>query len=314
MRKPKSVAVLMGGWSSEREVSLVSGRGCAAALRDKGYDVREIDVKRDLSDLIRQLEPRPDVAFNALHGKGGEDGCIQGVLEILQIPYTHSGPMASALAMNKQKTKDVLKTHGVPCPEGYIVRIDDIRRNNIPLKPPYVVKPNEEGSSVGVHIVREGDNKPPLGLDAWTHGDTALIEQYIPGRELTVAVMGTKTEKPRALTVTEITTHIDFYNYEAKYASGGSRHVLPAQIPQNVFDAALRHAVTAHEKLECSGVTRTDFRYNDNMPGASGLYFLEINTQPGMTPTSLVPEQAAHGGMTYGDLVAWMVENAALHT
>ena len=304
----------MGGWSSEREVSLVSGKGVLAALREKGYDARGIDVTRDLGALIAQLGPRPNAVFNALHGTGGEDGSIQGVLEILQIPYTHSGPMASALAMNKQKTKDVLKAHGMPCPQGQIVAIEDIKAGRVPVPAPYVVKPNEEGSSVGVYIVRKGDNKPPLGIESWKHGPDALVEAYIPGRELTVAVMGTKNEKPRALTVTEITTHVDFYDYEAKYAKGGSRHILPAEIPAEVFATAMRLAVLAHEKLECSGVTRTDFRYNDQEPGAAGLYFLEINTQPGMTPTSLAPEQAAHGGMDYGDLVAWMVENAELHT
>ena len=309
----KSVAVLMGGWSAEREVSLVSGKGCAAALREKGYDVKEIDVKRDLDDLTAQLTPRPDVVFNALHGKLGEDGCIQGVLEIMGIPYTHSGPMASSLAMNKQKSKEIMMTAGVPCPEGHLVTIDDIRKNIVPLKPPYVVKPNDEGSSVGVYIVRDGDNKPPLGLEKWAYGKIALVEQFIPGRELTVSVMGTKNEKAQALAVTDIISP-DFYDYDAKYAQGGSRHVIPADVPTAVSDAAMQYAITAHEKLGCSGVTRTDFRYNDNMPGTSGLFYLETNTQPGMTPTSLVPEQAAHKGISFGDLVAWMVENATIHT
>ncbi|MCE9506879.1 MAG: D-alanine--D-alanine ligase [Alphaproteobacteria bacterium] len=309
----KTVAVLMGGWSSEREVSLSSGRSCAKALRDKGYTVREIDVKRDLKDLISQLEPKPDVAFNALHGRGGEDGCIQGVLEILGIPYTHSAPLASALAMNKQKAKEVLKPMGVPCPEGQLVHIDELRKGLVPFKPPYVVKPNNEGSSVGVYIIRPGDNKPPRGLDTWSYGPYALVEKYIPGKELSVAVMGTYTQKARALTVTEIKANADFYDYEAKYAAGGSAHVIPAPINQDVFNEAMRIAAFAHEKLGCTGVTRSDFRYNDNEPGITGLFYLETNTQPGMTPTSLVPEQAAHLGMSFGELVAWLVENATIH-
>lgn len=304
----------MGGWSSERNVSLSSGRACAKALKEKGYDVREVDVSRDLQKLMQQLSPKPDVVFNALHGRWGEDGCIQGVLEVLDIPYTHSAPLASALAMNKQKAKEVLKPMGVPCPEGALVHIEEIKKGKTPFDPPYVVKPNNEGSSVGVYIVRPGDNKPPLGLDKWAYGNYALVEKYIPGRELSVAVMGKKGEKARALTVTEIKTHIDFYNYEAKYAAGGSTHVIPAPLNTDVFNEALRVAAFAHEKLGCTGVTRSDFRYNDNEPGASGLFYLETNTQPGMTPTSLVPEQAAHVGMTFGDLVEWLVENAAVHS
>ena len=311
----KSVAVLMGGWSSEREVSLSSGRACAKALRDKDYDVREIDVKRDLKDLIAQLEYKPDVAFNALHGRGGEDGCIQGVLEILNIPYTHSAPLASALAMNKQKAKEILKPMGVPCPEGQLVHIDDLRKGVVPFKPPYVVKPNNEGSSVGVYIIRQGDNRPPIGLDTWSYGPYALVEKYIPGKELSVAVMGVRGEKARALTVTEIkSASADFYNYEAKYATGGSSHVIPAPINKDVFEESMRIAAFAHEKLGCTGVTRSDFRYNDNEPGITGLFYLETNTQPGMTPTSLVPEQAAHVGMSFGELVAWLVENASVHS
>ena len=312
---PKSVAVLMGGWSSEREVSLSSGKACAKALRDKGYDVREIDVKRDLKDLIAQLEYKPDVAFNALHGRGGEDGCIQGVLEILNIPYTHSAPLASALAMNKQKAKEVLKPMGIPCPEGQLVHIDDLRKGIIPFKPPYVVKPNNEGSSVGVFIIRQGDNKPPAGLDKWSYGPYALVEKYIPGKELSVAVMGVRGQKARALTVTEIkSASSEFYDYEAKYAAGGSSHIVPAVINKDVFEESMRIAAFAHEKLGCTGVTRSDFRYNDNEPGITGLFYLETNTQPGMTPTSLVPEQAAHVGMSFGELVAWLVENASVHS
>lgn len=303
----------MGGWSAERKVSLTSGRACAQALRDKGYEVTEIDVQRDLSALLSQLTPKPDVVFNALHGAGGEDGIIQGVLEMLEIPYTHSGTLPSALAMNKQKAKEVLKPQGVPCPEGALMPVQDIKAGKVPFPAPYVVKPNSEGSSVGVYIVRSGDNKPPLGLDSWSYGPDALVEKYIPGKELSVAVMG-KGSALHALTVTEIVTHVDFYNYEAKYTTGGSKHVIPAQIPAAVFDEALRVAALAHEKLGCTGVTRSDFRYDDTAPGVSGLFYLETNTQPGMTPTSLVPEQAAHLGITFGDLVSWLVENAQLHS
>ena len=310
----KKIALLKGGWSAERDVSLSSGAECAKALRQKGYDVKEIDVKRDLMELVRELTPAPDAVFNALHGKWGEDGCVQGLLEILNIPYTHSGPLASALAMNKQKAKEVLKPMGVPCPDGELLHIDDLRKGKVPFDPPYVVKPNDEGSSVGVHIVRQGDNKPPLGLDKWTYGPYALVEKYIPGRELSVGVMGIRNQKARALTVTEIKTNLDFYNYEAKYAAGGSTHIIPADIRKDVFDEALRIAAFAHEKLGCTGVTRSDFRYNDNEKGVTGLYYLETNTQPGMTPTSLVPEQAAHTGMSFGDLVEWLVENSAIHT
>lgn len=304
----------MGGWSSERDVSLSSGRGCAKALRDKGFDVREIDVGRDVEKLIQDLTPRPDIVFNALHGRGGEDGCIQGLLEIMSIPYTHSGPLPSALAMNKQRAKEVLAPQGVPCAKGALVAIEDLKQGKSPIPAPYVVKPNEEGSSVGVYIVRPGDNKPSLGLNSWTFGADALVEEYIPGRELSVGVMGTNDENIRALTVTEITTQNDFYDYEAKYADGGSKHVLPAPIPADVFEAAKNFAVMAHKKLGCTGVTRTDFRYDDQRPGVSGLVYLETNTQPGMTPTSLVPEQAAFTGIDYGSLVEWLVQNARVHS
>jgi D-alanine-D-alanine ligase len=313
-RKIKTVAVLMGGWSSERDVSLTSGRACARALRDRGYAVTEIDVTRDLSALLQKLTPKPDAAFNALHGRFGEDGCIQGVLEILDIPYTHSGPLASALAMDKQKAKDVLAPMGVPCPKGKLVSIDDLKKGFQPFAPPYVVKPNNEGSSVGVIIVRPGDNKAPVALQGWTYGAVALVEEYIPGRELSVAVMGRPGEAAKALTVTEIKTQNAFYDYEAKYAAGGSTHHLPAAISPDVFSEALRIAAVAHEKLGCTGVTRSDFRYNDNVPGTGGLFYLETNTQPGMTPTSLVPEQAAHAGIEFGDLVEWLILSAATHS
>lgn len=305
----KTVAVLMGGWSSERDVSLSSGKSCAKALRDKGYNVREIDVTRDMPALLAALTPKPDVAFNVLHGPGGEDGVMQGILEALQIPYTHSGVLASSLAMNKQKTREILQVAGMPVAEGGLVPVEDILKGKIALPPPYVIKPNEEGSSVGVYIVREGDNKPPLGLQEWTFGTHALVEKFIPGRELTVAVRGVPGGPTEAFTVTEITQQNEFYDYEAKYAAGGSRHTVPAKVPQDVFNEAMRLAVLAHEKLGCSGISRSDFRYDDTK-GIAGLVFLEVNTQPGMTPTSLVPEQAAHLGIAFPELVSWMVENA----
>lgn len=314
MKEKKTVAVLMGGWSREREVSLSSGRACARALRETGYDVREIDVTRDVRALLAALEPRPFAVFNALHGQGGEDGTIQGLLDTLKIPYTHSGLLASAVAMNKQRAKEVVRAHGLRCPEGTLVPIEDLKQKGakaVPFPPPFVIKPNAEGSSVGVFIVREGDNALPERLAAWEFGDQALVETFIPGRELSVAVMNEKGQKPRALTVTEIEpiSHT-FYDYEAKYATGGSRHIVPARIPAEVFDEAKRMAAVAHEALGCAGVSRSDFRYDDQQPGTTGLYFLETNTQPGMTPTSLVPEQAAALGMDFKTLVSWMVENA----
>ncbi len=305
----KKVAVLMGGWSSERKVSLSSGGAVASALRGKGYDVVDIDVTRDLATLMGALTPAPDVVFNALHGQGGEDGQVQGVLDILKIPYTHSALLPSALAMNKQKAKEILQPLGMPCPEGAIVPVDDLKNGQCPFAPPYVIKPNAEGSSVGVIIVRDGDNKLSEELSDWHFGE-ALVEKYIPGRELSVAAKGGGTAGPvKGLTVTEIVTHMDFYDYEAKYAAGGSTHVVPADIPTEVFSEALRLAAFAHEKLGCTGVTRSDFRYDDSKPGVSGLYYLETNTQPGMTPTSLVPEQAAYLGIDFGDLVSWLVEH-----
>ena len=299
----------MGGWSSERDVSLTSGRAVAKALAAGGYTVTEVDVTRDLSALVAALTPKPDVVFNALHGQFGEDGCIQGVLEILGIPYTHSGPLASALAMNKQKAKEILKPLGMPCAEGGIVSLDDLRAGRIPVSAPFVVKPNTEGSSVGVIIIKPGDNSLNAQLADWHFGE-ALVEKYIPGRELSVAAEGALGEKARGLTVTEIRTNIEFYNYEAKYSAGGSEHIIPAPIPADVFARALELAAFAHEKLGCSGISRTDFRYDDTQAGTAGLCYLETNTQPGMTPMSLVPEQSAYLGRDFTALVGWMVENA----
>lgn len=308
---PHKVAVLKGGWSSEREVSLNSGAACAKALRDAGYDVTEIDVTRDIPALVNALvTAKPNAVFMALHGNGGEDGVMQGILASLDLPATHSSLLASAIAMDKQTTKTILQQHGMPVARGGIVTRDDVLAGRLPVTAPYVIKPNAEGSSVGVFIIRPGDNKPPLGLDKLPSGTALLVEEFIAGRELTVAVIGSEGQKPRALTVTEIKANTAFYDYEAKYAAGGSSHVLPAPIPAEVFEEALRLAELAHEKLGCSGISRTDFRYDDSKPGITGLVFLETNTQPGMTATSLAPEQAGHVGLSFAALARWLVEDA----
>lgn len=295
----KLVAVLMGGWSSEREISLVSGAACARALEEAGYQVAPIDVQRDVGALLTRLFPRPDAVFNALHGRFGEDGCIQGLLNILDIPYTHSGMLASALAMEKPVAKDLFAAAGIPVAEHRIVDRQQVTAGDV-IDRPYVVKPLNEGSSVGVHIVGVGDNRLPLADGNWPFGDRVMVEKFIPGRELTVAVMG-----DRALAVTEITTERGFYDYDAKYAEGGSAHLIPAPVAPEVTEEAMRLAVLAHRTLGCRGVSRADFRYD-----GEGLFLLEINTQPGMTPTSLVPEQAVHAGISFAELVSWMVENA----
>ncbi len=296
----RRVAVLMGGWSAEREVSLVSGASCAEALRRAGYDVIEIDLGRDVTAMVAALTPAPDVVFNALHGRFGEDGCVQGVLDILGVPYTHSGVLASALAMDKPQAKRLFAAAGIPVAEHCIV---DRRQaaSGDPLPRPYVVKPVNEGSSVGVHIVTEAANLRLEDSVIWHHSGTVMVEQFIPGRELTVAVMG-----DRPLAVTDITTNRGFYDYDAKYAEGGSRHVIPAEIESSVYNQILGFAVDAHQALGCRGVSRSDFRFDGER-----VYILEVNTQPGMTPTSLVPEQAAYAGISFEDLVTWMVESAA---
>ncbi|MDA0220360.1 MAG: D-alanine--D-alanine ligase [Proteobacteria bacterium] len=298
------VVVLMGGWSAEREVSLVSGRACADALEAEGYTVTRIDAGRDIACTLAALDPRPDVVFNALHGRWGEDGCIQGLLEVMGLPYTHSGPLASALAMNKDVAKHVFAGAGIPCAEGVVVTRAMLGRT-APLERPFVVKPNREGSSVGVRLVLRQDNDDRLLAEDFEHGDEVMVEAYVPGRELSVAVMG-----DRALAVTEIVTDEGFYDYRAKYAPGGSRHVVPAPIHAEAYQAALDHALSAHRALGCRGATRADFRYDDTAGEPGRLCLLEINTQPGMTPTSLVPEQASHHGMSFGTLVSWMVEHA----
>lgn len=299
----KSVAVLMGGWSAEREVSLASGSACADALSDAGYTVSRVDVKHDLNALVDSLRPAPDVVFNALHGRFGEDGRIQSLLDILGLPYTHSGVLASALAMDKQSAKALFATCGIPCPTGKLLSVSEIG-DSLPLEPPFVVKPNNEGSSVGVMLIRPGDNR--VTLDDWPYGDDVLVEEYIDGRELTVAVIG-----DRALGVTELRPHVGFYDYEAKYTDGKTVHLCPAPIPDEIAALAMEYAVLAHQALGCRGISRSDFRYDDTKESPGRLYMLEVNTQPGMTPLSLVPEQAAQAGMTMSDLVAWMVENAA---
>jgi D-alanine-D-alanine ligase len=301
----KHVAVLMGGWSNERPVSLVSGAQCAAALRRAGYRVTEIDVDRNIANVL--LELKPDVAFNALHGPFGESGMIQGLLELLQIPYTHSGVLASALAMDKHQAKIMLKAAGIPVTDHVIVSRPEAARSHV-MAPPYVIKPIAEGSSFGVFIVKGGVSHPPQEIlrEDWNCGEEVMVERFIPGRELTCAVMGDV-----ALGVTEIVTDLSFYNYEAKYAANGSRHIIPADLKPKIYDKVQKLSLAAHAALGCRGVTRTDFRYNDAAGEDGELVCLEINTQPGMTPTSLAPEQAAHAGHSYEELVAWMVEDAS---
>ena len=292
------VAVLLGGLSAEREVSLSTGRECAAALREAGYDVIEVDAGPDLAARLRDIHP--DVVFNALHGRWGEDGCVQGVLEWLRIPYTHSGVLASALAMDKQRTKDVFRAAGLPVVESVLAARDDVALGHV-LPPPYVVKPNNEGSSVGVYIVHPGSNAPRL---AETMPETVMVETYAPGREMTCAVMG-----DRALAVTDIITQ-GWYDYEAKYSVGGSRHEIPANIPAEIEAACKDYALRAHRALGCRGLSRTDFRW-DEARGLAGLILLETNTQPGMTPTSLAPEQAAYCGISFPELCDWIVRDAS---
>jgi D-alanine-D-alanine ligase len=297
----RHVAILMGGLSSEREVSLVSGKACAEALERLGARVSRVDAGRDLAEVLARL--KPDVCYNALHGEWGEDGCVQGVLETLGVPYTHSGVLASALAMDKAKAKSVMAAAGVAVPGGGLFNRFDVAAGHV-LAPPYVVKPNAEGSSVGVFIVMEGSNQPPQEVVApeWTFGEEVMVEPYIRGRELAVGVMDGK-----AMTVTDIVPTNGFYDYEAKYGDGGSKHVVPAQLPPEVFEKAKKLSELAHAALGCRGVTRSDLRYDDIN---DILVLLEVNTQPGFTPTSLVPEQAASLGWEFDQLVLWITEDA----
>jgi D-alanine-D-alanine ligase len=298
----RHVAVLMGGLSPERDVSLVSGEACAGALEALGAKATRLDAGRDVAERLAAI--RPDVVFNALHGEWGEDGCVQGMLETLAIPYTHSGVLASALAMDKAKAKAVLSAAGVRVPGGGLFDRHDVARAHV-IAPPYVVKPNAQGSSVGVFLVFEGANAPPQAVvdPSWTFGEQVMVEPYIAGRELAVAVMGDK-----ALTVTDIVAATGFYDYEAKYGEGGSKHVVPADLPARVSEEAKRLALIAHQALGCRGLTRSDLRYDDVK---DDLVLLEVNTQPGMTPTSLAPEQAAHLGIDFNRLVLWIVEDAS---
>lgn len=298
------VAVLMGGWSAEREISLVSGDTVGAALRDAGYRVTMIDVGRDADRLLASLRPRPDVIFNTLHGRFGEDGCIQGVLELLGIPYTHSGVLASALAMEKPIAKQLFTAAGIPCAEGVVVNRDTVLANDV-MERPYVIKPIHEGSSVGVHMVFGGDNRKPFDESDWPYGDKVLVERYVPGREITVAVMG-----ERALGALEIRPKGGFFDYTAKYTKCKAERLMPAPLVPEAYEEVLELAVLAHRTLGCRGVTRADLRYDDSAGEPGRFYMLEINTQPGMTPPSLVPEIAAHAGVSFQELVTWMVENA----
>jgi D-alanine-D-alanine ligase len=303
----KHIAVLMGGWSAERDVSLRSGKACADALERGGYRVTRVDVGRDIAAVLNLL--KPDAALNVLHGRPGEDGTLQGLLEIVGVPYSHSGVLASALAMQKDMAKPLLATAGIPVPDGLVVTRQEAAKKHL-LKPPYVIKPLAEGSSVGVFIVREDHAHPPQELTRpdWAYGERVMVERYIPGKELTCAVMGDK-----ALDVIEIVPSVKFYDYEAKYAPGGSKHLLPAPVKPIVYQEARRLALAAHRALGCRGVTRADFRYDDSLEGTKGLFCLEVNTQPGMTETSLVPELAVHAGITFEELVRWMVEDASLN-
>ena len=299
------IAVLMGGVSAEREVSLDSGAQCATALRETGYTVDEVDVTANISALLAALEPAPVAAFNALHGRYGEDGCIQGLLNLLQIPYTHSGVLASALAMDKIAARAIFAAQDICIADAVVATHEEIQAGEV-MPPPYVVKPINEGSSVGVHIVLEGANRPPLD-DAVDATQQLLVERYIPGRELTVAVMGAGSDETRPLAVTELRPVSGFYDYEAKYTDGKTEHLVPAPVSPEVYERAMSWAATAHRALGCRGVSRSDLRYDDEN---EELVMLEVNTQPGMTRLSLVPEQAAHTGIAFPQLVEWLVETA----
>ena len=303
----KHVAVLMGGWSAERDVSLRSGKACADALVRLGYRVTRIDVGRDIASVLNTV--KPDVALNVLHGRPGEDGTLQGLLEIVGIPYSHSGVLASSLAMQKDMAKAVFRAAGVPVPEGLVADRFEAAKSHL-LPPPYVIKPIAEGSSVGVFVVTPEHAHPPQELtrEDWTYGERVIVEKYIAGKELTCAVIGEE-----ALGVIEIVPTVRFYDYEAKYAPGGSKHVLPAPVSPFVYQQVRELALGAHKALGCRGVSRADFRFDDRLGGTEGLVCLEVNTQPGMTETSLVPELAGHAGIPFDELVRWMVEDASLN-
>ena len=300
----KRVAVLFGGISAEREVSLVSGQQVIIALREAGYDVVPVEVGPDLRAVLTALDPKPYAVFNALHGRFGEDGAIQGVLDWLGVPYTHSGVRPSAIAMDKIAAKAVFAAAGLPVARHILVDRETLAEAD-PMSRPYVIKPQNEGSSVGVYIMKNGDNRRAEIARNWSFGATAMVEEFVPGRELTVAVMG-----DRALAVTEIKASHDFYDYESKYAEGGSFHVIPAELPAEITEQAKDVALRAHQALGCAGASRSDFRYDDTESSPGRLVLLEVNTQPGLTPTSLLPEQAAYNGISFPALCAWMVETA----
>lgn len=299
------VAVLMGGISAEREVSLASGRAVVAALAAGGFDVLPITVGHDLALMLAALTPPPDVVFNALHGRFGEDGVIQGVLDWLGIPYTHSGVRASALAMDKVAAKAAFASAGLPVAKHVLVDAASLATTE-PMPRPFVIKPPNQGSSVGVAIVQAGDNRVPEIARNWTFGRFALVEEFIPGRELTVGVLDGEP-----LAVTEIAPADGFYDYDAKYSPGGSRHSIPAELPEDVYAQAMEIAARAHNALGCRGASRADLRYDDTPGGAGRMVLLEVNTQPGLTQTSLLPEQARHRGISFGELCAWMIAHAA---
>lgn len=299
----KSVALLVGGWSAERDVSLMKGKIVEQALIQGGYDVRVIDVRKNLPALIAALTPRPDAIFNNLHGRGGEDGIIQGVLEMLGIPYSHSGVLASAIGMNKAACRAMVAFAGVPVAKGAVASVDDILAGKV-MAPPYVVKPVQEGSSVGVKIIMEQENQSPIDMSDWAFGDEALVEQYIPGKELTVAVLDGKAQA-----VTEIISHTRFFDYEAKYKDARTELVCPAKIPEDVYNKALEYAETVYKVCGCQGLARCDFRFDDSK-GVSGLCFLEVNTQPGCTPKSIGPSQVVYNGTSFVELCAHLVETA----
>ena len=313
-RSKLKVAVLMGGWSAEREVSLVSGKAVCNALEELGHDIIIIDVKRDAIDLASRLsgktnEGKPDIIFNALHGRGGEDGVIQGLLEMIGIPYTHSGIAASAIAMDKPLMKAIVSHFGVHCAKSRVVSRDEIAQKGFPLPVPFVIKPTNEGSSVGVHIIKSGSNLGEIEGDNWIFGNTVMVEAFVPGHELTVAVLG-HGDEAKALAVTELRPKTqEFYDYKAKYSDGQTDHLIPAPLPKEVYDEAMRLAVVSYKAAGCQGAARADFRWDDTKAGTSGLVFLEMNTQPGMTPLSLLPEQARYAGLSFNDLIAWMLDH-----
>lgn len=308
----KKVAVLMGGWTSEREVSLTSGGAVCKALEELGHEVIAVDVQRDVSGMLQALtlrpDGKPDVIFNALHGRVGEDGTMQGFLEFIGIPYTHSGVLASAVAMDKPLMRSIAMDAGIRCADGFIVTHQEILNKGYPLKPPFVIKPTNEGSSVGVRVVKTDEDIDQIEEDGWIYGEEVLIEAFVPGKELTVSVLG-DGEEIRPLMVTELRPlHQDFYDYTAKYTDGQTEHLLPAPIPDEIANELLSLSVRAYQTIGCHGAARADFRWDDTKEGTEGIHFLEINTQPGLTPFSLLPEQADHTGMNFNELINWMIE------